>query len=114
MEDEADDIFYSFGLTKADRKKYDTVSNKFEVHFVKRRNPIYKRAKFNMHQQEEGEPVDLFRTSLYRLAEHCNYRDLHDEMIRDWSVVGLRDAGLSEKLQIDPELTLDKAITMAR
>ena len=45
--------------------------------------------KFNMHRQEEGESVDSFITSLYRLAEHCNYRDLHDEMIRDWIVVGL-------------------------
>ena len=42
MGDEADDILYSFGLTKTDRKKYDTVSDKFEAHFVKRRNPIYK------------------------------------------------------------------------
>ena len=114
MGDEADDILYSFGLTEADRKKYDTVSDKFEAHFVKRRNPIYERAKFNMRRQEEGEPVDSFITSLYRLAEHCNYRDLHDEMIRDRIVVGLRDAGLSEKLQTDPELILDKAITMAR
>ena len=35
-------------------------------------------------------------------------------MIRDRIVVGLHDVGLSEKLQTDPELTLDKAITMAR
>ena len=59
-----------------------------------------------------NEKVDSFIMSLYRLAEHCNYRDLHDEMIRDRIVVGLRDSNLSERLQIDPELTLDKAITM--
>ena len=35
-------------------------------------------------------------------------------MIRDRIVVGLRDVALSEKLQTDPELTLNKAITMAR
>ena len=67
-----------------------------------------------MRRQEEGESVDSFITSLYRLAEHCNYRDLHNEMIRDRIVVGLRDAALSERLQTDSELTLDKAITMAR
>ena len=35
-------------------------------------------------------------------------------MILDLIVVGLRDSNLSERLQTDPELTLDKAITMAR
>ena len=71
--------------------------------------------KFNMHRQEEGEPVDLlFITSLDRLTEHCNYHNLHDEMIRDRIVVGLQDSNLSERLQTDPELTLDKGITMAR
>ena len=69
--------------------------------------------KFNMCRQEEGETVDLFITSLYRPAEHCNYRDLHNEMIHDRNVVGLQDSNLSERLQTDPELTLDKAIMMA-
>lgn len=67
-----------------------------------------------MCKQEEGEPVDSFITLLYRLAEHCSYRDLHDKMIQDWIVVGIHDSSLSERLQTDPELTLDKAIAMAR
>ena len=68
-----------------------------------------------MHGQEEGEPVGSFITMLsYWLAEHCNYSDLNNEMIRDWIVVGLRDSNLSERLQTDLELTLDKAITLTR
>ena len=35
-------------------------------------------------------------------------------MIRDRIVVGLRDAHLSEKLQLEADLTLDKAVTQAR
>ena len=66
-----------------------------------------------MHRQEEGEPVDSFIMLLYRLAEHCNYHDLQDEIVRDWIGVGLRDTNLSERLQTDPELTLNKAIMMA-
>ena len=42
MGEEADGILYLFGLSDNDRKKYNTVSNKFKVHFVKQRNPIYK------------------------------------------------------------------------
>ena len=35
-------------------------------------------------------------------------------MIRDRIVVGLRDASVAQKLQMDPELILDKAVTLAR
>ena len=114
MGDEADDILCSMGLSEEDKKNYDTVKTKFEAHFIKRRNSIFERAKFNQRRQEEGESADSFITSLYCLAEHCAYGTLHDEMIRDRIVVGLLDANLSMKLQMDPELTLDKAVTLAR
>ena len=81
---------------------------------MKRRNTIFERAKFNMRIQGENEPVDAFITDLYALAEHCGYADLHDEMIRDRIVVGLQDARLSEKLQLDGALTLDKAVNTVR
>lgn len=58
--------------------------------------------------------MDSFITDLYALAEHCSYGGLHDEMIRDRLVVGLRSAKLSEKLQLDAELTLEKAVTKVR
>ena len=114
MGDEADDILRSFKLSDADAKKYSEVKAKFEEHFIKKRNVIYERAKFNSRKQEEGEPVDSFITDLHALAEHCEYKDLYDEMIRDRIVVGLRDASLSEKLQLDSKLTLETAVTKAR
>ena len=73
MGDEADDILCSMGLHEEDKKNYDTVKTKFEAHFIKRRNPIFERAKFNQRRQEEGESADSFITSLYCLAEHCAY-----------------------------------------
>ena len=65
MGDEADDILCSFTLTEEDARVYATVKGKFESHFVKRRNVIFERAKFNMRKQEEKEPVDAFITDLY-------------------------------------------------
>ena len=114
MGDEADDILSSFRLTEQNRKKYEIVKEKFNTHFVKRRNTIFERAKFKQRRQEEGESADSFIMDLYRLAEHCGYEGLHDEMVRDRIVVGLRNAALSEKLQMDPDLTLEKAVTSAR
>ena len=47
--------------------------------------------------------------ALYSLTENCNYGALENEMIRDRLVVGIRDSALSERLQLDAELTLEKA-----
>ena len=41
MRDQADDILTYFGLSYGD-KKYDMVKEKFEEHFVKHQNKIYK------------------------------------------------------------------------
>ena len=114
MGDEADDILASFGLNEADSKKYDVVKGKFENYFIKKRNVIFECAKFNQRIQEKGETVDQFITVPYQLAEHCNYGGLWDEMIRDRIVVGLHDAKLSLRLQMDEALTLEKAISTAR
>ena len=110
----ADDILQSFRLSADDEKKYETVKNKFKAYFIKRRNPIFERAKFNSRKQDDGEPVDDFITDLYTLAKHCEYRELHDQMIRDRIVCGIKDAKLSERMQMDANLTLEKAITMSR
>ena len=110
----AEDIFQSFGLSEKDSKKYSTVKAKFESHFIKRRNTIFERARFNRRVQQEGESVDDFIIDLYSLAEHCQYGRLHDEMVRDRIVVGIKDSKLSEKLQMDNELTLEKPISLAR
>ena len=39
--------------------------------------------------------------------ESCDYGPLRDEMLRDRTVVGIRDAAMSKKL--DPELTSEKS-----
>ena len=113
MGDEADDILGSLELTDEQKSVYETVQGAFQNHFIKRRNPIFERARFNQRKQE-GESVDSFITALYGLAKHCDNGALHDQMIRDRLVVGLRDAALSEKLQMDADLSLQTAISSAR
>jgi len=114
MGEKSEDIMSTFNLTGDNAKKYDSVKEKFDNYFIKRRNTIFERAKFNTRKQEAGESVDAFITDLYCLAKHCNYGLLHDEMIRDRIVVGLLDSRLSEKLQMDPELSLEKAVNATR
>ena len=114
MGDQAEDILTSFKLTEEELESYEVVLKKFDEHFIVRRNVIFERAKFNQRRQIEGETVDSFITDLHALAEHCNYGTLQDDMIRDRIVVGLLNGKLSEKLQLDPDLTLTKAVYMAR
>ncbi|KAL7880825.1 hypothetical protein SRHO_G00030790 [Serrasalmus rhombeus] len=114
MGEEAEDILTSLHLSPAEASDFNEVKNRLDAHFITRRNVIFERAKFNQRQQELGESVDCFITALHCLAEHCGYGELHDEMVRDRLVVGLRDTKLSEHLQMDPELTLAKAVTRAR
>ena len=75
---------------------------------------IIERAKFNKHSQLPDEPVEQFIASLYNPAADCNIGKLKDELICDKIVVGIRDTSLSERLQMDLELTLEKAKTVVR
>lgn len=52
-----------------------------------------------------------FVTSLYKLVEYCSFGELPDEMIWDRLVGTKMSRG---KLQLDVELTLEKALTQAR
>ena len=80
MGDVADDILSSFSLSEEDKTEYDVVVEKFEAHFVKKRNVIFEQPKFNQRRQEEGKPVDDFVTS----CTVCKYGNLHDEIESSW------------------------------
>ena len=114
MGEEAEDILESFRLSDDEQKSYETVRTKFESYFVKKRNIVFDRISFFQRRQEEGEPVASFVNDVYALAKHCNFGALHDEMVRDILVAGIRDKRLSERLQLDGDLTLEKAVTSIR
>ncbi|UYV81563.1 K02A2.6-like, partial [Cordylochernes scorpioides] len=114
MGDNADDILLSCKIASDQLENYGKVIECFESHFIPRRNIIYERARFNQRCQQEGEKVNEFITALHSLAEHCNFGMLHDELIRDRIVVGVRDRELSERMQLDTDLTLVKATLMAK
>lgn len=63
---------------------------------------------FNHHNKPPSESAEEYITALYQLVETCEYGELKEEMLRDRIVVGMRDAALSECLQTDAKLMLDK------
>ena len=114
MGEEAEVVLISTGILEGQRKEYSAVSGKFNEFFKVRRNVIFERARFNKRNQLCGESAEQYIMKLYTLAENCNYGDLTSEMMRDRLVVGIQDETLSQKLQLDPTLTLDKAKQMIR
>ena len=114
MGDEAEDLLNSLKLTDEQKKKYELTKKRLDEHFSPQKNAIFERAKFNFRVQKEGESVDSFITDLFTLAEKCDYGDLHDELIRDRIVVGIRDGKLSERMQLDAGLTLKSAMDKVR
>ena len=69
MGNKADDTLQSFNLSEEDSNSYKTVKERFDTHFIQRRNVIFERAKFNSRKQEAGESVDDFITDLHCLAD---------------------------------------------
>lgn len=108
---EAEPIYESFvyeGDEDIPEFDYQTVMGKFDEHFVPKRNIIHDRACFHKCVQKPGETVEAFVRSLYELAQHCEFGISKDE------VIGIQDNEVSQKLQLKADLTLEKAIQLAR
>ena len=97
-----------------DNRKYDKVLEKFDEFFKIRHNIIFERACFNKRNQKPGKMAEDYITILHQLAGSCEYGEIKDEMIRDRLMVGIRDESLLEHLQMEVDLTLDKAKMLVR
>ena len=112
MGEQAEDILNT--LHVPDDANYDQLKESLNTYFGVRRNLIIERAKFNRRVQQPGEFVDVFIQDLYRLAEHCDYGALREQLIRDRIVVGVIDDALSDRLQAQADLTLDQSVQVSR
>ena len=93
-------------------KTYDELVKKLTEHYSPTRSEVMQRFRFNSHSRKTGESVADYLAALRRLAEHCNYRDTLEKMLRDMLVWGINDAGIQRKLlQENDPLTLARALT---
>lgn len=71
MESKAEKIFSSFKFTaEAQKKNYEIVLKKFDDYFIPLRNIIHEWACFYQRSQQPGETMEMYITTLYKLAEH--------------------------------------------
>ena len=69
---------------------------------------------FHQRQQQPGESVAIYLAELRKLAVPCEFVETLDEALRDRLVCGLCDEAYQKRLLSEPELTLDKALQIAR
>ena len=72
--------------------------------------------KFNSRVQTAEESVATCVAALRQLAEHCNYKDTLQEMLRDRLVcsVDVNDSSIQKCLLVEKDLTFDRALDIAR
>lgn len=114
MGKEAENILRLLNLSDEEQENFETVKQKYQDLFIMKKNVIFERAKFKLRFQNPDEPVDNFITELYSLSQYCEFGSFKEQFIRDQIVIGILDKTLSEKLQLDATLTLEKAIAQVR
>jgi len=107
--EDAKEVVNTTHISVEDRKKYQKVIEEFNNNFKVKKNIIYERAHFNQQSQFLGESVDCFITEIHRLVDNSEFGGMKDELICNRLVVGIWDSALSERLQLESELTLDEA-----
>ncbi|UYV76835.1 K02A2.6-like [Cordylochernes scorpioides] len=110
MGERAEEINSAFKLSADDAKNLDKVIEAFYNHFIGKRNVGYERALFGLRSQLPVETFEEFVTVLHRISEHCKYAILREELI----LLGVKDRRFSEKLMLNENLTLAKAVEIAR
>ena len=113
--DEGLQIYNTFVFDQEnDRNDYKIVKEKFTEYCSPHKNVVYERYNFWKTNQNFGETIDSFVTTLRIRAKSCEFEHQCDSMIRDRIVLGCNDPRLQERLLREPELTLSKAINLCR
>ncbi len=86
----------------------------FKAYCNPRKNLTFERHEFNTRDQDENETIDQYITALRNLAATCEFESLHDGLIRDSIVCGIRTQSLKEHMMREDDLTLEKAIDICR
>ena len=89
---------------------------RFKSYCKPKSNIIYSRYVFKSRVQEADEPFEQFVTDLKLLIKECGYDEtVHDYMIRDHIVFGIKSSKVREKMINEgDDLTLEKCMNLAR
>lgn len=101
------EIYDQLGLTSAQKNEPETVFDKLAEYCNPQKNEVL--ATYRFWHNQYREPFNSFLTELRSKAEHCNFLDQSDCMIRDKIVFSL-PTRQQELLVREKDLKLDKAV----
>lgn len=101
--------------SEEDKTKLSKIMEKLDEFAIGEVNETYERYVFNSRSQEAEESIDAYVAALRKLAHTCNFCPcLHDTLIRDRIVLGVRSKQLRKRLLQERKLTLIKCIDLCR
>lgn len=103
-------IYTTFTFTAEEKDKIAILIEKFETHFMPKKNLPYERYKFFSYRQQQGQTIEQFITELKQRAIKCKLGELQDSLIKTMIICGVNNSTIREQLLQKDELTLDKAI----
>lgn len=77
-------------------------------------NTLYERYTLNKMVQEKDESFDDFLTKIQSQSDKCEFANVHDSLLLDKIIVGIRNNIVREELLSDADLTLGRAIQVCR
>lgn len=111
---DAAEIFNTFDLSADDLASIVAIKDRFKTYFTPQANITYERYLFNRIVQQEGETFDEFLTKIRTQSAKCDYGVIHDSLLRDKIVIGIRSENVREQLLADGDSTLDRVTTKCR
>jgi len=83
------------------------------THFNPKPSIIIKRFEFNTRKQKPDEKVSEYIAALRKIAEHCDYGAMLNDLLRDRLVCGILDKRLQRRFLQEADLTYTQARDMA-
>ena len=104
-------IYNNFKKENGDTVK--KILDKFDGHFVTKRNVTFERYKFHKISQMDGEKFDSLIERLRHQAQFCEFGDLEDSLIRDQLICSIESDDIRGKL-LSEDTTLEKAMQFCK
>lgn len=100
--------------SKPGEKTYTDLVTVMEEHHNPKPSVILQRFKFNCCVRKKHQSVAEFVADLRHLAEHCEYKEKLEEMLRDRIVVGVNDDKIQRRLLSEATLDFKRAFEIAQ
>ena len=95
-------------------KSYDDLVQLVKDYYDAKPSRIVQRFKFNSRARATDESVATYVAALRQIAEHCDYKDSLQDMLRDCLVCGVNHPVFQRRLLAEKDLTYEAALDLAK